>query len=107
VSSLAESIGAGWAVEGPRETLHALALGQLRTLLVRADLEGGGYRCSSSGRLVLARANCRGEGEPTPVLDVVDEAVEEALGQGIEVIVVHDSAAAEAIDEMAGVLRFR
>jgi peptide subunit release factor 1 (eRF1) len=107
VSSLAESIGAGWAVEGPRETLHALALGQLRTLLVRADLEGGGYRCSASGRLVLAKANCRGEGEPTPVLDVVDEAVEEALGQGIEVIVVHDSTAAEAIDEMAGVLRFR
>jgi peptide subunit release factor 1 (eRF1) len=107
VSSLAESIGAGWAVEGPHDTLHALARGQLRTLLVRADLEGGGYRCSASGRLVLAKANCRGEGEPTPVLDVVDEAVEEALGQGIEVIVVHDSMAAEAIDGLAGVLRFR
>ncbi len=107
VSSLAESIGAGWAVEGPPETLHALARGQLRTLLVRADLEGGGYRCSASGRLVLAKADCRGEGEPTPVVDVVDEAVEEALGQGIEVIVVHDSAAAEAIDGLAGVLRFR
>jgi peptide subunit release factor 1 (eRF1) len=41
------------------------------------------------------------------VLDVVDEAVEEALRQGIEVIVVHDPAAAEAIDGLAAVLRFR
>jgi peptide subunit release factor 1 (eRF1) len=107
VSSLEESIGAGWAVEGPRDTLHALARGQVRTLLVRADLEGSGFRCAGSGRLVLARGDCGGEGEPRPVLDVVDEAVEEALRQGIEVIVVHDPAAAEAIDGLAAVLRFR
>jgi peptide subunit release factor 1 (eRF1) len=107
VSSLAESIGAGWAVEGPQDTLRALARGQVRTLLVRADLEGSGFRCAASGRLVLAKGECRGEGEPRPVLDVVDEAVEEALRQGIEVIVVHDRAAAERIDGLAAVLRFR
>jgi len=107
VSSLAESIGAGWAVEGPRDTLHALARGQVRTLVARADLEGPGFRCAMSGRLVLAKADCDGEGEPRPVQDVVDEAVEEALRQGIEVVVVRDRAAAERIDGLAAILRFR
>ncbi len=107
VSSLAASIGAGWAVEGPRETLQALARGQLRTLLIRADLEGAGFRCSATGRLALTRTDCRGEGEPTPVQDLADEVVEEAIRQGIEVILVHDSAAAEAIEGLAGILRFR
>jgi len=107
VSSLAESIGTGWVVEGPRDTLRALARGQVRTLLLREDLEGSGFRCAASGRLVLARGDCRGEGEPKPVLDVVDEAVEEALRQGVEVIVLHDRSAAEAVDGLAAVLRFR
>jgi peptide subunit release factor 1 (eRF1) len=107
VSSLAETIGAGWAVEGPRDTLRALARGQVRTLLVRAELEGSGFRCAASGRLVLAKGDCHGEGEPMPVLDVVDEAVEEALRQGIEVIVVRDRSVAEAVDGLAAVLRFR
>lgn len=107
VSSLAETIGAGWAVEGPHDTLRALARGQVRTLLVRADLEGSGFRCAESGRLVLAKGDCRGDGEPEPVLDVVDEAVEEALRQGIEVIVLHERTAAEEIDGLAGILRFR
>ena len=107
VSSLAEAIGAGWAVEGPQDTLRALARGQVRTLLVRADLEGPGFRCAKSGRLVLAKADCNGEGEPRPVQDVVDEAVEEALRQGIEVVIVQDRATAEAIDGLAAILRFR
>ena len=59
VSSLAESIGAGWAVEGPRDTLRALARGQVRTLVARADLEGPGFRCATSGRLVLAKGGLR------------------------------------------------
>ena len=41
------------------------------------------------------------------MLDVVDEAVEEALRQGIEVVIVHDRAAAEGIDGLAAILRFR
>lgn len=107
VSSLGESIGGGWAVEGPRDTLRALARGQVRTLVVRDEFEGSGFRCAGSGRLVVAREDCRGEGEPTPVLDVVDEAVEEALRQGIEVVVIHDRAAADGIDGLAAILRFR
>jgi len=106
-AALEDSIGAGWAVEGPRDTLRALARGQARTLLIGADVEGSGFRCSESDRLVLAKGECRGEGEPVPVQDVADEAVEEALRQGIEVIVLHDRAAAETIDGLAAFLRFR
>ncbi|HET9039277.1 MAG TPA: host attachment protein [Gemmatimonadales bacterium] len=107
VGSLAGSIGAGWAVEGPRDTFRALARGQVRTLFVRAGAGGPGFRCATSGRFVLAAGDCRGEGEPQPVLDVADEAVEEALRQGVEVIVVHDREAAEAFDGLAAILRFR
>jgi peptide subunit release factor 1 (eRF1) len=107
VGSLTDSIGAGWAVEGPRDTFRALARGQVRTLFVRADAGGPGFRCATSGRFVLAAGECRGEGEPRPVLDVADEAVEEALRQGVEVTVVHDRGAAEAFDGLAAILRFR
>ena len=107
VASLAESIGTGWAVDGPRETLRALARGQARTLLVRADFELPGFRCGTNGRLVVAAGDCRGDGTPSPVQDIVDEAVEEALGQGLDVVVVHDPAAAAAIDGLAAILRYR
>ena len=42
-----------------------------------------GYRCGDSGRLARTERECRGEGEPMPVLDVVDDAIEEALRQRI------------------------
>jgi peptide chain release factor subunit 1 len=101
------AIGAGWAVNGARETLRALAHGQVRALIVREDLSGTGYRCRESGRLVLAKADCDGEGEPDPVQDIVDEAVEEALRQNVEVVVVDDPVLAESVDGLAAFLRFR
>jgi peptide subunit release factor 1 (eRF1) len=73
--------------------------------LVRADAVAR-FRAPRVGA-VLAAGDCRGEGEPRPVLDVADEAVEEALRQGVEVIVVHDRGAAEAFDGLAAILRFR
>jgi peptide subunit release factor 1 (eRF1) len=76
-------------------------------LYVREDLGGGGFRCSASGRLVLARGECRGEGEPEPVRDLVDEAIEEALRQRVRVVIVPDSEAAKAVDGLAAKLRFR
>jgi peptide subunit release factor 1 (eRF1) len=49
----------------------------------------------------------RGEGEPVPVLDVVDEAIEDALRQHVDVNVVYDPEAREQIDGLAALLRFR
>jgi peptide subunit release factor 1 (eRF1) len=76
-------------------------------LLVAANQTGWGFRCADSGRLVLARADCRGEGPPIPVSDVVNEALEEALQQGAEVRVIDDPEAAGRLDGMAALLRFR
>ncbi len=107
LKALEEAYGTGWAVDGPRETLQALHRGQVRTLFIREDLAGAGYRCSTTGRLVLSKDECRDEGDPKPVRDIVDEAIEEALSQRVRVMVVPDMPEADAIDVMAATLRFR
>jgi len=107
VARLGERLGAGWAVNGIPPTLRALARGQVRSLLVHADAAEPGFRCSDTGRLALSERECRGEGVPLPVLDVVDDAIEEALRQGVDVNVVYDPGACREIAGLAGVLRFR
>jgi peptide subunit release factor 1 (eRF1) len=79
----------------------------VRSLLVHADAAVPGFRCAQSGRLALTERECRGEGEPIPVLDVVDDAIEEALRQGVDVNVVYDPDACRRIQGLAGLLRFR
>ena len=101
------ALGNGWAVSGARATLRALADGQARVLLVRAGLSGNGFRCAASGRLTMAATDCRGEGEPVPVRDVVDEAIEDAMRQRVEVVVVDDLSVGGKLDGLGGVLRFR
>lgn len=107
VAELGERQGTGWAVNGLAATLRALAVGQVRMLLVQNDTAVPGFRCGDSGRLALTERDCRGYGEPTPVLDVVDDAIEEALRQGVDVNVVYDPDAVAAIDGIAGLLRWR
>jgi peptide subunit release factor 1 (eRF1) len=107
VEDLIAGLGTGWAVDGPRPTLRALARGQLRALVVRAGQRGSGFRCGGSGRLVLSRIECRDEGEPVPIPDLVNEAIEEALRQRLDLVVIDDPTAGEAITGMAGYLRFR
>jgi peptide subunit release factor 1 (eRF1) len=104
---LDDAVGSGWAVNGARETLRALHQGQVRTLFLRDNLEGQGFRCSATGRLVLAKGDCRNEGQPKPVRDLVDEAIEEALRQRVRVVLVPDCAEADAVDGLAATLRFR
>jgi peptide subunit release factor 1 (eRF1) len=57
--------------------------------------------------MALTSRECRGEGEPIPVLDVVDDAIEEALRQGVDVNVVYEPEAREAIESLGALLRFR
>jgi peptide subunit release factor 1 (eRF1) len=107
VAGLGERLGAGWAVNGIPPTLRALARGQIRSLVVDASAAEPGFRCSETGRLALTERDCRGEGDPVPVLDLVDDAIEEALRQGVDVNVVYDPDACREIAGLAGVLRFR
>jgi peptide subunit release factor 1 (eRF1) len=107
VHTLEESIGTGWAVEGARDTLKALARRQVRVLYAREDLARGGFRCTATGRLVLARGDCAGEGDPLPIRDLVDEAIEDALRQRARVVVFPRNTPAEPVDGLAATLRFR
>jgi peptide subunit release factor 1 (eRF1) len=105
VHQVEEAAGTGWAVLGVRDTLSALARGQIRTMVVSPDAEVPGFRCAS-GRLALSEKECRGEGGCIPVPDIVDDAIEDALRQRVAVEVVQAPAAAR-IDGLAGLLRFR
>jgi peptide subunit release factor 1 (eRF1) len=107
VREMQEAVGSGWSVNGMTPTLRALSRGQVRALLVHADAGEPGFRCAESGRLALNERDCRAEGEPIPVLDVVDDAIEEALRQGVDVNVVYEPQARDAIEGLAGLLRFR
>jgi peptide subunit release factor 1 (eRF1) len=99
--------GAGWAVNGIGATLKALARGQVRALLVNGDASETGFRATGTGRLGLTERDVRDEGTPEAVLDVVDEAIEDALRQHVDVTVLHDADASAAIDGLAGLLRFK
>ena len=107
VGEMQDGVGTGWGINGTTPTLKALSRGQVRSLLVNADAAQPGFRCGDSGRLALTERECRGEGTPVPVLDVVDDAIEEALRQGVDVNVVYEPQARDAIDGLAALLRFR
>jgi peptide subunit release factor 1 (eRF1) len=107
VHEMLEGVGTGWGINGLSPTLKALARGQVRSLLVNSDAVEPGFRCGDSGRLALTERECRGEGEPIPVLDIVDDAIEEALRQGVDVNVVYEPEARDAIESLGALLRFR
>jgi peptide subunit release factor 1 (eRF1) len=107
VREMLEGRGTRWSVNGVDASLRALARGQVRTLLVHADASEPGFRCRDTGRLARTERECREEGDPIPVIDVVDDAIEEALRQHVDVNVVYDAEALGEVDGLAGLLRFR
>jgi peptide chain release factor subunit 1 len=106
VAEMLAGVGEGWAVRGIEPTLTALAAGRLRSLLVSATAVASGFRCAESGRLVLDPTACRGPGAPIPVTDVIDEAVEEALRLEVAVTLVQAPGDTEAVQALAGILRY-
>jgi peptide subunit release factor 1 (eRF1) len=109
VAELKEGVARGWAVNGVADTLTALAHGKVRTLLVHGEMSRAGFRLRSSGRLVVPGENAawKGEGDPEPVTDVIDEALEEALRQRLDINVLSDAAAAKTVDGLGALLRFK
>jgi len=109
VAEMKEGVARGWAVNGVADTLTALAHGKVRTLLVHGETSRAGFRLRNSDRLVVPGENAawKGEGDPEPVTDVIDEALEEALRQRLDINVLYDAAAARAVDGLAALLRFK
>jgi len=90
-----------------RATLRALGRGQVRTLMIAADAGEPGYRADGTGRIALSEADLRGDTDVHPVIDVVDDAIEEALRQGVTLNVIFEPTARKAVDGLAALLRFR
>ncbi len=106
VGELVSLLGTGLATESVEPTLRALWRGQVRTLIVDGDAQVPGFRCSIGGRLTEQAESGRGEGEPVPIADLLDDAIEDALRQRARVAVVH-GAEARRFDRLAAILRFR
>ena len=103
-----EALGSGWSVNGHRRRrcarCPAARCGRCSSTPTPASRASA---AATSGRLARTERECRDEGEPVPVLDVVDDAIEEALRQGVDVNVVYETEARDAVDGLAGLLRFR
>lgn len=106
IAELEEGLGTGRAANGARETLRALAKGAVRTLVVRQDVRASGFRCADSDRLVLSAVDCRGEGQPRPVRDIIAAAMRLALEQDATLAIIQDPNLAKRIDGLAALLRY-
>ena len=105
-SELEAGLGTGWAVSGVEETLRALGIGQVRTLLVDPTAALAGFRCGTTGRLTKEQSTCGDGNGATPIPDLIDEAIEDALRQGCHVDVIEDEQARSSVDGLAALLRF-
>ena len=106
IAELEVGVGPGGATNGARETLRALARRAVRMLLVRPDVRASGFRCADSERLVLSAVDCRGEGQPHPVRDILAAAMREALAQDATLTIIHDPDLAKHIDGLGALLRY-
>jgi peptide subunit release factor 1 (eRF1) len=106
VVAVEEGLGTGRATNGARETLRALGKRQVRTLVVRGDTRGSGFRCADSRQLVLSAADCSGEGTPQPVTDVIAAAIEAATSQDATIVILRDPDILPRVDGLAALLRF-
>jgi peptide subunit release factor 1 (eRF1) len=106
VRAAVEGFGTGRAVDGLRPVLLALARDQVSTLLVSRRRARPGYRGATSGRLVLTKAESRGEAV-IRVLDVVAAAATETRRLGGLVVELGDPRQAARIDGVAALLRYR
>ena len=93
LEELANRLGAGGAaVAGLADTLEALAERRVETLLLAQDFEASGGRCPSCGLLTTeGQGSCPADGTALePVPDLREAAVETALMQDAEVLVVEE-----------------
>jgi peptide chain release factor subunit 1 len=109
IDEFKEALGTGWAVNGVQDTLDALGKGQVRMLLVDSTTVQAGFRSLATGRLATGTGavDLRPDGEVVPTLDVIDDAIEEALRQRVALDVLHDDESQHEIDGLAALLRFK
>ncbi len=95
------------AVAGLKDTLDALMHNQVQTLIVETGYEVEGVRCPGCGYLGTDEATCPVCGSRTlKVVDIIDDAIEEAIEQGAAVEHVIEKSLMEEVGHIAALLRF-
>jgi peptide chain release factor subunit 1 len=95
------------ALAGLAPTLEALAARRVDQLLVSADFNEPGWRCDACGHLGLVGRVCPAcASQLTPVDDIVEEAVEAALGQSCHVEICVDNADLDVMGRIGALLRY-
>jgi peptide chain release factor subunit 1 len=109
IEEFEEKLPSGLSVNGLAPALKALAMGQARMLIVSEGFSHAGFICPESRVLVLEKSNtlCPEGKTPIPIVDIVDDAIEEALGQSAEVEVVADEDVKKKIWGVGAILRFK
>jgi len=104
-----EKLGSRYAVNGVKPTLKVLMNGQARILLVADGFSSPGYICPESGVLLMEEKKgiCPEGILPVPVVDVVDDAMEEAFRQNAEIEILFNEEDSKKIDGMGAILRFK
>ncbi len=97
------------AVNGLTPTLKALGKGQVKTLLVEDNYSSPGFICPQTRILALKKKKgiCPEGIEPLAVVDVVDDAIEEASRQKSEIVILENRRAKTKIDGIGAILRFK
>lgn len=108
LQEFADKLAVGYAVDGLKPTLDALRNSQVRVLLVEEGFSQPGFVCPDSGvYLTDGSEKCNGGGEPVPVTDLADRAIEEAFNQGAEVEIIQDEPYKKHVHGTGAILRFK
>lgn len=108
VERLRDAIGSGQkAVAGLEPVLRALHERRVEQLLVSAGYAEAGWRCGTCDALAAVGPNCPACSSAMQRLgDVVEDAVEDALSQGIRVAICVDNADLDVLGRVGAFLRY-
>jgi peptide chain release factor subunit 1 len=108
VQRLRDRVGAGnGAVAGLEGVLVAMTQRRIETLLVSPGLVAPGWRCWGCDHLAVKGRRCPGCGaNMARVDDVVEEAIEVALGQSSRVVTCFDNPDLDVLGGIGALLRF-
>ncbi len=108
VAQLREAAGGGRrGVTGLAGALDALGQRRVETLLVSDGFQEPGKACRPCGLLAVRGSACPAcQGSMDPIDDVVEEAVEQALGQSCHVEICVDNADLDVLGRVGALLRF-
>ncbi len=102
-------LGKGLATKGVKDTIRALMMGQVYTLIVASGETVEGYRCPDSGVLMVKEGEtpCPEGRVAVPIRDIVDEAINWALDQGAKVEVVFKKELLKRVNTLSALLRYK